>query len=224
MAFIVAVDGPAGSGKGTLAKKLADKLNFINIDTGAMYRCIALYTIKNGIDCKDTQKIIDALENIKIELSRKDEKQVVILNNEIVTDEIRTNEVNNIVSDVSSIEKVRKKMVNLQRSLAQDKDVIMEGRDIGTVVFPNADIKIYLDASLEARAHRRYEEYLEKGIEISYDEVRESIIKRDEKDRTRKFGALRKAKDAILLDTTNLTIEEVLDKAVLLIKERREKG
>ena len=223
MAFIVAVDGPAGSGKGTLAKKLADKLNFINIDTGAMYRCIALYTIKNGIEVKDTQKIIEALENIKIELRREDEKQVVILNNEVVTDEIRTNEVNNIVSDVSGIEKVREKMVNFQRNLAKGKDIVMEGRDIGTTVFPNADIKIYLDASLEARVHRRHAEYLEKGIDVSYEEVRESIIKRDEKDRNRKFGALKKAEDAILLDSTNLTIEEVLDKAVLLIEERRGK-
>ena len=223
MAFIVAVDGPAGSGKGTLAKKIADELNFINIDTGAMYRCIALYTIKNQIDIHDTKKIVSELENIKIELGKENGKQVVMLNGEVVTDEIRMNEVNNIVSDVSGIEKVRQKLVVWQRNLAKDKNIVMEGRDIGTVVFPNADIKIFLDASLEARVNRRYLDYLEKGMSVSFNEVKESIIQRDEKDRTRKFGTLKKADDAILLDSTNLTIDEVLEKAISIINKKRGK-
>lgn len=224
MTFIIAMDGPAGSGKGTIAKKVAEKLQLINIDTGAMYRCITLYTLKNNIDKSDKEKIIGILENIDIELLEKDGQQCVMLNGEDVTKEIRTEKVNAIVSDISGIEEVRKKMVILQRKLAEGKNIIMEGRDIGTTVFPNANIKIYLDADMEVRAKRRYKENLEKGIDTSFEEVKESILKRDEKDRNREYGALKIAENAIRVDTSNLTVEEVVEVVINLIQEKKRGG
>ena len=219
MSLIVAIDGPAGSGKGTIAKLVAEKLNLIHIDTGAMYRSIALYTIKNNIKRDDTEKIIGALDDISINLIKKDGNQIVLLNNEDVTDMIRSEAVNKIVSDVSSIEKVREKLNTLQRNLANGKNVVMEGRDIGTVVFPNANVKIYLDGSVEERAKRRYEENIEKGMNVTFEEVKESIIARDKKDKTRKYGPLKMADDAIKIDTTNLSIHEVFNKVVEIINK-----
>lgn len=218
--FLIAIDGPAGSGKGTIAKKVAEKLCIINIDTGAMYRCITLYSIKHNINKQNSVRLIEELENILIDFKEIEGKQHVFLNGEDVTTEIRSEMVNNIVSDISGIQEIRKRMVILQRRLAKDKNVIMEGRDIGTTVFPNANVKIYLDADVEERAKRRYKEYTEKGIETSFDEVRESIIKRDEKDSSRKFGALKMADDAIRVDTTNLEIEQVVKNVIDIIKEK----
>ena len=185
MSFLVAIDGPAGSGKGTIAKEVAKKLNFIHIDTGAMYRCVTLNAINNSISKDDKNAIVNSMEDIKIDQIVKNGNQVILLNGEDVTNKIRTEKVNSIVSDISSIHEVREKMLLLQRKLAQGKKVIMEGRDIGTTVFPNADVKIYLDGSLEVRAERRYKEYLEKGVNTTYEEVKESIIQRDEKDKNR---------------------------------------
>lgn len=221
MSFLVAIDGPAGSGKGTIADLVAKKLKFIHIDTGAMYRCITLYAIQNNISKDNVQKIVDSMGNIEIDQKNENDKQIFVLNGENVSERIRTEEVNKLVSDFSSIQKVREKLVLLQRKLAQNKNVIMEGRDIGTTVFPNADIKIYLDGSLEVRAKRRYKEYIEKGIEITYEEVKESIIKRDEKDRNREYGALKMAEDAILIDTTELSIDEVVGKVISIIKQKQ---
>ena len=194
MTYVVAIDGPAGSGKGTIAKEVATRLNLVHIDTGAMYRCIALYTIKNNIKKDNIEEIIKSLENIKIKFETKDGKQKVFLNENDVTEEIRKEKVSTIVSDIASIKEVREKMVDVQRKLAKENKVIMEGRDIGTVVFPNANLKIYLDAELEVRAERRYKEYLEKGIDISYDEVKNGIMERDKKDMSRKIRSIKKGR------------------------------
>lgn len=205
MNIIIAIDGPAGSGKGTLAKALAKKLNLVNIDTGATYRCVALKVLKNNIDINDIESIIDIAKNIKIDLF---EDGTVLLDGEDVTKEIRSKEVTEIVSPISSIVKVRKLMVDKQRKIANGKDVVMEGRDITTVVFPDAKYKFYLDASIESRAERRYKENLEKGIDMTYDEVYESIRARDYSDMHKEVGSLMRTDDQIYIDTTNLTVAE----------------
>ena len=218
MSFIVAIDGPAGTGKSTLTKLISKELDLINIDTGATYRCVALKTIKNNIKLEEKDKIIDLLDDIKIEFKNEENKQKVFLDGEDVTERIRENDVNNIVSPVSSIKEVRFKLVDLQRKLAEGKNAIMEGRDITTYVFPNADVKIYLDASMEERAKRRYKQNLDKGIETSYEEVYENICARDENDKAKEVGALKIAEDATVIDTTNLSIEEVKQKIIECIK------
>lgn len=218
--MIVAVDGPAGSGKGTITKKIAEDMGFLNLDTGATYRCVALETYRNNLDIvKDEQKIIEIANKIDIEIDSSGKKDIILLNGEDVTSKIRTKEVTSIVSQVSSIIPVREKMVEVQRKLAKGKNVIVEGRDIGTVVFPNADLKIYLDASVEVRANRRFKEEKEKGTNITYEEVLESIKQRDYNDIHKKFGALKKAEDAILIDTSNLSIDEVVEKVKGLIRK-----
>ena len=203
--MIVAIDGPAGSGKGTVTKILADRLGLINLDTGATYRCVALMTLKNNYTLEDESKIVDLLPNIDIEFKRENGEEKVFLNGEDVTKEIRSKEVNKIVSQVSGITPVRIYMAELQRKMARGKDVIMEGRDIGTYVFPNAEVKIYLDADVEERAKRRYKENLEKGVDMSYEEVLDNIKKRDEN-------------GAIIVDTTSKTIEEVANEIENIIK------
>lgn len=222
MSFLVAIDGPAGSGKGTIADLIAKKLNYIHVDTGAMYRCITLYVLKQGIEKSNKYEIIKAMDNIEIDEKLENNKQVVILNGEDVTNKIRTQEINNTVSDIAGILEVREKLVLLQRKIAKNKNVVMEGRDIGTTVFPNADVKIFLDATLDVRAQRRYKENIEKGIDTTFEEVKESIIKRDEKDINRKYGALKKADDAVVVDTTELNIEQVVNKIEKIIKDRKE--
>ena len=205
---IIAIDGPAGSGKGTLAKELAKKLNLVNIDTGATYRCVALKVLNKKIDLSDIDKIIEVAKNIKIDLL---ENGTVLLDNVDVTKEIRSKEVTSIVSPISSIVEVREIMVEKQREIAQGKDVVMEGRDITTVVFPNAKYKFYLDASLESRALRRYKENNEKGIKMTYQEVYDSIKERDYNDMHKKVGALKRTDDQIYIDTTNLTVAEEIE-------------
>ena len=204
----IAIDGPAGSGKGTIAKILADKLDLVNIDTGATYRCVALLALRNNIDIKDEEAIVKLSENIKIE-ETKDNK--VFLNGEDVTNEIRTKEVTEIVSPVSSIVKLRENMVKIQRDLASTNNCVMEGRDITTVVIPDAEYKIYLDASIEERANRRFKENQEKGIASTYEEVYENIKKRDENDMNKPVGALKRTEDQYYVDTTGKTIDEVVD-------------
>lgn len=205
MNIIIAIDGPAGSGKGTLAKALSQKLNLVNIDTGATYRCVALKVLRNNINVDEKEKIIDIAKNINIDLLSDG---TVLMDNEDVTKEIRTKEVTSIVSPISSITKVREIMVDIQRKIADGKDVVMEGRDITTVVFPNAKYKFYLDASIESRAERRYKENLEKGINMTYEEVYESIKTRDYNDMHKEVGSLMRTDDQIYIDTTNLTVEE----------------
>ena len=214
MSFIVAIDGPSGTGKGTMTSILAKKYNLVNIDTGATYRCVTLAMQRKGIKLEELDKIKELLKVIDIKMERdpKDKERntpIVYLDGEDVSEEIRSKEVTQMVSPVSAIKEVRLAMADLQRKMAKGKDVIMEGRDIGTVIFPNADVKIYLDASQEERVKRRYEQNKEKGIEMSIEEVRESIEKRDESDRNKEMGALKQAEDAIYVDTTGKSIAEV---------------
>lgn len=218
--MIVAVDGPAGSGKGTVTKKIEEKLGFLNLDTGATYRCVALQTLREGIKLENEDEIVKIANDIDIKIDNKGKKDVILLNGEDVSKEIRTKEVTSIVSQVSSIIPVREKMVEVQRKLAHGKNVIVEGRDIGTVVFPNADIKIYLDASEEIRAKRRYEENKQNGIDTTYEEVLENVKMRDYNDMHKKVGALKKADDAIVIDSSNLTIDEVTKKIEDIIKSK----
>ena len=212
---IVAIDGPAGSGKGTIASILAKKLNLVNIDTGATYRCVALACLKNNLSLNNQDEIIKLSSeiDIKIDLNNK-----VYLNGEDVTDEIRSKEVTNIVSPISSIVEVRKNMVDLQRKMASNYDVVMEGRDITTVVFPNAQYKFYLDASLEERVKRRIKQNKEKGIDMSYDEVLENIKARDYNDSHKEVGSLTRTDDQIYIDSTNMTIEEVAHEFIKVIE------
>ncbi len=219
MSFIVAIDGPAGSGKGTITEIICNKLNLINISTGGAYRSVALATIQNNIPIDDTESIIKLLDEISIEFKRKDNNDLIILNGEDVTRRIREKDVTSIVSKISSIKEVRFKLNDLFKKAAEGKEVIMEGRDIGTCVFPNANIKIYLDASLEERAKRRVKQNEELGIKnISFDEIKEDIRKRDESDKNKEIGALKKAEDAIYIDSSNMTIEEVANKIIDIIK------
>ncbi len=219
MSFIVAIDGPAGTGKGTIAKLISNRLKLINIDTGAMYRCVALQMLKENIKLDEEEKIKQLLKNINIDL--KDDG-MVYLNGVDVTEKIRSKEVSDIVSPVSSIKIIRTCMVEMQRNLGKEKDVVMEGRDIGTVVFPNADVKIYLDADVHERAKRRFLQNKEKNIDMSYEEILENIKKRDENDKNKEIGALKVAKDAIVIDSTNSAIEEVYGKIEEIIKRKRE--
>ena len=218
MSFIVAIDGPAGSGKGTVTKQVAQEMGLTNIDTGATYRCVALAVIENNVLLEEKSKIIELAKNIKIDM---DTEQNVFLNGRNVTQQIRSKEVSAIVSQISSIKDVRLLMVDLQRKLADGKDVIMEGRDITTYVFPNADVKIYLDASIEERAKRRYKEMQERQIGTTYEEILENIKMRDENDKNKEIGSLKIAPDAIVIDTTELPIEKVTEKVKEIIKSAR---
>ena len=217
--MIVAVDGPAGSGKGTVTKRIEEELGFLNLDTGATYRCVALQTLREGLSLEKEKEIIKIANNIDIKIDNTGEKDIILLNGEDVSKEIRTKEVTAVVSQISSIIPVREKMVEVQRNLAKGKNVIVEGRDIGTVVFPNADVKIYLDASEEIRAKRRYEENVQNGIDMTYEEVLENVKMRDYNDMHKPYGALKKADDAIVVDSTNLSIEEVVEKIKNIIKD-----
>ena len=219
--MIVAIDGPAGSGKGTVTKEIAKRMGLINLDTGATYRCVALASLKHGIKLEEEDKIVSLIDDLDIEFKYdKDDFIRVFLNGEEVTNEIRSFEVNKIVSPISSIVRVRLKMVDLQRKMAEGKDVIMEGRDIGTYVFPNADVKIYLDADVEERAKRRFKENQEKGIDVSFEDVLENIKKRDENDKHKEIGSLKIAEDAVIVDSTKLSIEEMADAVEKIILEK----
>ena len=219
MSIVVAIDGPAGSGKGTLAKALAEKLNLVNIDTGATYRCVALKTLRNNIDIKDEEKIIEIARNINIDLLQDG---TVLMDGENVTKEIRSKEVTSVVSPISSIVKVREILVDVQRKIAEGKDVVMEGRDITTVVFPNTKYKFYLDADAKARADRRYKENQEKGIDMTYQEVYQNILDRDYNDMHKEVGSLTRTDDQIYIDTTNLTVDEEVAIIEKVIKENEE--
>lgn len=214
--MIVTIDGPAGAGKGTITKKVGELLNLINIDTGALFRCVALNLINDNVSIEEEPKIKKILENINIELKENDE---VYLNNENVTTKIRENNVNNLVSKVAKLPIVRENLLILQRNIAENKNIIIEGRDTGTTVFPEANVKIYLDATAEERAKRRQKQNIEKGINSNYDEVLKEIKERDHDDKTRELSPLKQAPDAIYIDSTNLTIDEVVNKIVSIIKE-----
>lgn len=221
MSFIVAIDGPAGTGKGTVTKVIAEKMNLVNIDTGATYRCVALEMLNKGISLEDEEKIKSMLDTIRIEFKNVDGNQLVYLNGQDVTNEIRSKRVTECVSQVSAIKRVRLSMANLQREMGLKQDSIMEGRDIGTYVFPNANVKIYLDADVEERAKRRFIQNKEKNIDMSYEEILENIKMRDANDKAKEIGALKVADDAIVIDTTHLTIDEVVNKIINIIKSKQ---
>ncbi|MGM0507979.1 MAG: (d)CMP kinase [Fusobacteriota bacterium] len=216
MSFIVAIDGPAGSGKSTISKRVAKDLNLNYLDTGAMYRLVTLKILEENIDISDKQKIMETLKNTKLDI--KDNK--FYLDNRDVTEKIRSQEVSNNVSKIASLKIVRKNLVKKQREIAQEKRAILDGRDIGTVVFPNAELKIYLNATIEERARRRYREYQEKGIDSDYKDIYEEIQKRDKQDMNREIGALKKAKDSIEIDTTELSIDDVVSNIEELIHKQ----
>lgn len=211
MGIVVAVDGPAGSGKGTVTKRIEKELGLMNLDTGATYRCVALAALRKGYSPEDEENIIKLLDDINIEIENGEDKDIIILNGEDVSKKIREADVTKMTSIISGIIPVRQKMTELQRKMTIGKNVIVEGRDIGTVVFPNADLKIYLDASEEVRAERRYKENIEKGMNVTYEEVLEQVRWRDNNDRNKKVGALKKADDAIVIDSSNMTIDEVVN-------------
>lgn len=216
MGKVVAIDGPAGSGKGTVAKILANECNLVYIDTGAMYRAIAYSCIQNNIDITEEEKIVELAENSKIEFI----EGKTYLNGIDISKEIRTMEVTRIVSPVSSIVKLREILVDMQREMGRKTgmDVIMEGRDITTVVFPDADYKFYLDASIDERTNRRYKENIEKGMNVTKEEIKENIIKRDYNDMHKEVGSLTRTEDSIYIDSTNLTIDEVVTKIKEIIE------
>ncbi len=218
MSFNVAIDGPAGAGKSTIAKKLAKELGYIYVDTGAMYRAMAYYFIRNGIAADDIARISESCKTIDISIEYRDGEQCVILNGENVNGLIRTEEVGKMASLTSVYPVVREKLVELQRQLARKADVIMDGRDIGTVVLPNADVKIYLTASSKVRAKRRYKELVEKGVECNLDEIEKDIIERDYQDMHREISPLKQAQDAVLLDSSTLDIDGVVEKMKEIIQ------
>lgn len=216
MSRSIAIDGPAGAGKSTIAKKVAKELGFIYVDTGAMYRAMALYMINNGIDASESEKISATCQSADITIKYEDGIQVVYLNGENVNSLIRTEAVGNMASASSVNGDVRKKLVELQQKLAQTTDVVMDGRDIGTVVLPGADLKVYLTASSRVRAERRYKELTEKGVDCDLDAIEKDIIDRDYRDMHRDISPLKQAEDAVLLDSSYMTIDEVKDRILEL--------
>jgi cytidylate kinase len=222
--IVIAIDGPAASGKSTTAKLTAEKLNYLHIDTGAMYRALTLKVIENNVDPEDETSVYDTVKNCVIEFDRNKNAMLVFLDGKNVTEAIRNREVTRNVSAVSSYKKVRQLMVNEQRRLSEGGGVVLEGRDIGTVVIPNADLKIFMVASVEERVKRRQKELAEKGTNVDYDKLVKDIIDRDTKDSKRTESPLRKADDAIILDTSNLTINQqvdfIVDKALEIINSK----
>jgi len=208
--FNLAIDGPAGAGKSTIAKQIAKQLGYIYVDTGAMYRAMALYFIRNEIRATETEKIEEACKDVKVSIEYKDGEQLVILNGENVNALIRTEEVGNMASTTSVNKAVRMKLVELQQELAKKECVVMDGRDIGTYVLPNADLKIYLTASSSERAKRRWLELKGKGVQADINDIEKDIIERDNRDMTREFAPLKQAEDAVYLDTSEMTINEVV--------------
>ena len=219
----IAIDGPAGAGKSTIAKRAAAELGFIYVDTGAMYRSMALYFLRHGIKGDEEQRVSDACGDIEVSIEYENGEQQVILNGENVKDFIRTEEVSMMTSDTSKYPAVREKLLSLQRELAQKKNVIMDGRDIGTCVLPDADLKVYLTASSAERARRRYKEQAERGIQCDLGQIEKDIIARDGQDMNRAVSPLKQAEDAVLVDASDMTIDEVTAKIVSLYRNRLER-
>ena len=218
--MIVAIDGPAGSGKGTITEIVSKDLNLINISSGGAYRCVALLAIENNIEIWQKEKILDVLNSSTIEFKNENGKDVIFLNGKDVTNRIKENDVANIVSQISSIKEVRFKLNEIFRQCAKGKNVIMEGRDIGTYVFPNADVKLYLDASEEIRAKRRVRQNKEQGIETNYEEVLENLRFRDKNDREKEVGALKQAEDAVYINSDNMTPQQEAEEVIKVIKSK----
>lgn len=220
MSINVAIDGPAGAGKSTIARQAAKELGFIYVDTGALYRTVGLFSLRKGYDTKDAEKVVSTLSEIEIKLGFANGEQRVYLNGEDVSEAIRTPEASMGASNVSAIPKVREFLFDLQKQIAATNDCLMDGRDIGTVVLPNAQVKIFLTASPEIRATRRYKELIEKGADVKYEDVLDDLIKRDYQDTHREIAPLKAADDAIILDTSDMTLEENLQLVIKTVKEK----
>ncbi len=220
MAINIAIDGPAGAGKSSIAKLVSKELGYIYVDTGALYRTVGLYSIRKGIDTKDADAVTATLKDIKVELGFVDGAQHVFLNGEDVSDAIRTPEASMGASNVSAIPAVRTFLFDLQRDIAKNNNCIMDGRDIGTVVLPDAQIKLFLTASAEARAERRYKELIEKGENVEFQDVLDDINKRDYQDSHREIAPLKQAEDAILVDNSGCNLEEGTQLVLSIIRER----
>ncbi len=211
MGYNVAIDGPAGAGKSTIAKRVSKEMGFIYVDTGAMYRALAVHFIQCGLKPEETEKIKEACKGAEVELKYEDGLQQVYLNGENVTGKLRTEEVSHMASVSSAIPEIRAHLLELQRGMARKYDVLMDGRDIGTHILPNADVKVYLTASVETRAMRRYLEYQEKGMDCDLDEIKKDIAERDYRDMNREIAPLKQAEDAVLVDSSDMTIDEVVE-------------
>ena len=218
MSYNIAIDGPAGAGKSTIAKLVAKKRGYIYVDTGAMYRAMALYLLRTGVDISDRAVIAKACQNADISIAYQKGEQVVLLNGENVNAYLRTEEVGNMASVSSAVPEVRKKLVELQQELAAKEDVVMDGRDIGTVVLPNADVKVYLTASTHTRAMRRFLELQEKGQMADLEKIEADIADRDYRDMHRETSPLRQAEDAVLVDSSEMTIEQVVERILSLCR------
>lgn len=216
--YNIAIDGPAGAGKSTIAKLVAKKMGFIYVDTGAMYRTMALACHRAGIEAEDEENVIKTCENVAVSLDYVNDTQIVYLNGEDVSSLIRAEEIGNMTSAIAVYGPVRKILVDMQRKLASEKNVVMDGRDIGSAVLPNADLKIYLTASARTRAERRYKELVEKGVECNIDDIEQDIRDRDYRDMNREVSPLVQTEDAVLVDSSNMSIEEVVNKIIELAK------
>ena len=220
MIYNIAIDGPAGAGKSTIARRVAKELAFVYVDTGAMYRAMALYLIRSGAGKEDSKEFGRLCQGADISIEYREGEQTVILNGENVTPFLRTEEVGNMASVSSADPKVREKLLDLQRKLASSMSVVMDGRDIGTTILPDADVKIYLTASSRKRAERRYKELTEKRISCCLDEIRRDIEERDRRDMNREISPLRQAEDAVLVDSSDMTIEEVTERILQICREK----
>ena len=216
----IAIDGPSGSGKSTISKIIAKKMGFINVDTGALYRTIAYFFLENKINYKEKSEVLKNLNNISVSLKNENFSQTIFLNGVDVTQKIRTNEISMVSSEISVIPEVRQFLLKLQRDIAKENNVVIDGRDIGTVVLPNADVKIFLTADPKVRAKRRYNQLISKGQSTTFDEILELINKRDYNDIHRKISPLKKANDAILVDNSNLNQKNTVDKLMEIIEKK----
>lgn len=218
MGYSIAIDGPAGAGKSTIARLVAREKGYIYVDTGAMYRGLAVHFLKKGIDPEDADGIAAACEDADVSIGYEEGSQQIYLNGENITSLLRTEEVGNMASRSSSVPRVREKLLSLQRDLARRENVVMDGRDIGTCVLPDADVKVYLTASSATRARRRYDELREKGVPCDYSQIERDIIERDERDMNRAVSPLRQAADAVRIDSSDMTIREVADAILALCR------
>lgn len=220
MIYNIAIDGPAGAGKSTIARRVAKELSFIYVDTGAMYRAMALYLLRKEVNRDDTEQIGNICQDAEISIEYQNGEQIVLLNGENVNSYLRTEEVGNMASVSSAVPRVREKLLSLQRKLAKDMSVVMDGRDIGTTILPDADVKIYLTASSLTRAKRRYLELQEKGTVCNLDDIQKDIEERDQRDMSREISPLRQAEDAVPVDSSNLTIQQVVDRILQIFRSK----